>query len=406
MTASAPRHALISGASVAGPVVAYWLRRAGWRVTIVERASHIRNGGYPIDVRGTAAEVTQRMGVYDQIKDARLTRTVSQVIRPNGRKLIKVALNDIIAGVNTIDVELARGELTQILYDVTVGDVEYVFNDSIASIVEVTEGVHVTFVNADPQTFDVVIGADGIHSTTRRLAFGDESQYIHHLGPCVAIYNLSNSAIEPGKGYIYTQPGKSLSVRRSTAGPARVFAAFVVDDPSAIDVDDVKAASRTMKEIYRGAKWPLASGLVEAVETADELYFDTVSQIKMATWSRGRIGLVGDAAFAPSFLSGQGTSIAILGGYVLATELQATTDVSAALNAYETRLRSFIEKNQALAIRKKSNVLPRDAKSLRQRNRRFVTVPILKRLGLMRTLSGDVREASNELSIADYGLGR
>ena len=144
--------------------------------------------------------------------------------------------------------------------------------------------------------------------------------------------------------------------------------------------------------------------LLDGMEQTEDLFFDTVSQIRMDQWHRGRVVLVGDSAFAPSFLSGQGTSIAVIGAYVLATELVAQADPLAAFAAYENKLRDFIAQNQALALRSGSTSLPRDSKSLRRRNLKLRTAPWLKRLGLMKLLTKHYRDTSTGLSIDGYGL--
>ncbi|MEV7625980.1 FAD-dependent monooxygenase [Actinoplanes sp. NPDC089786] len=393
--------ALVSGASIAGPAVAYWLHQAGWEVTLVERATRIRGGGYPIDVRGSAAEVARRMGIYDAISAARTRHQTARILAPSGRPIASFALGDLIAGVSTEDVELPRGELTRILYDLTRNDIEYVFDNSVAAIDEHPDRVDVSFVTGPPRTFDVVIGADGIHSTTRRLAFGPEERFIRHLGPCAAIYDIDEPIGEAGVGYMYSRPGNTMMVGRGETGPARAFLAFEVQDPGSVDVRDPAAAARLAEQVYGDARWPLAARVVRALPEAGDLYFDTVSQVRMPSWSTGRVAVVGDAAFAPSFLSGQGTSIALIGAYMLAAELATAPDGPAgALRAYENRLRPFVERNQALALRPHSSVLPRTARALRRRNLKFRVAPWLQRLGLLKLLaSAPVRDASNDIEL-------
>lgn len=201
---------------------------------------------------------------------------------------------------------------------------------------------------------------------------------------------------------MYSRVGKTLMVGRGPTGPSRAFLAFVVDDPAAVDVRDRAAALRLATDTFADARWPLADRVVAAMADADDLYFDTVSQIRMPSWSTGRVTLVGDAAFAPSFLSGQGTSLALIGAYALASELTADpADPGTALPAYERRLRPFAERNQALALRSGSSVLPRTARDLRRRNLKFRAAPWLQRLGLLKVLANShVREASNDFALA------
>ena len=391
-------HALISGASIAGPTLAHWLSRAGWAVTVVERAPRVRDGGYPIDVRGAAAEVTRRMGIHDAIRAARTRNKATRIVAPSGRPIATFAFGEVIANVNPVDVELPRGELTRILYDLTRDAAEWVFDDSIATLAPHDDRVDVTFRSGRPRSFDVVIGADGIHSTTRRLAFGPEERFIRHLGPCCAIYDLAEPPIEPDAAEMYSRPGGTMLVAREGDGPARAFLAFVTDDPGGVDVHDRAAAGRLAERAFAGARWPLAPRLVAGLGEAGDLYFDTVSQIRMPRWSTGRVALTGDAAFAPSFLSGQGTSIALTGAYTLAAELAAAPhDPVAAFRAYENRLRPFVERNQALALRSDSAVLPRTAHRLRVRNLKMRAAPWLQRLGLLKLLTGaELRATTND----------
>ncbi|GAB3598545.1 FAD-dependent monooxygenase [Microbacterium tumbae] len=405
MNTKAPRRALISGASVAGPVTAFWLTQAGWDVTIVERARHIRNGGYPIDIRGTAAEVAKRMGVHEDLHRRRVKRRTSSIVNREGRPFVTMDVGDVISNVNTHDIELPRGELTSVLFGLTEHSVDYRFNTSIVQLHQGSDSVSVVLSDGTEETYDVVIAADGIHSNTRRLVFGDEKQFIKHLGPCVAIYRLPADVSPELTNFMWNQPGRMISVAAEPDGGNQAFIAFVTDDPGSVDVSDIESVATAVGQAYAQDGW-VVPRVVGAVRTTDDLYFDTVSQIRMDTWHSGRVVLVGDSAFAPAFLSGQGTSIAIIGAYVLASELAAHDDPAEAFTVYENRLREFIRKNQALAMRSGSVVLPRTAKLLRKRNRLFRLLPWMKRLGLLRFLGGQVREASNDLSIEGYGLRR
>jgi 2-polyprenyl-6-methoxyphenol hydroxylase-like FAD-dependent oxidoreductase len=405
MNTTAPRRALISGASVAGPVAAFWLTQAGWDVTVVERARHVRSGGYPIDVRGTAAEVVKRMGIHEDLHDRRVTRRTSSMVNRRGRPFVTMDVGDVISNVNSHDIELPRGELTSVLFDLTQDSVDYRFSTSIVELHQGPDAVSVVLSDGKEETYDVVIAADGIHSNTRRLVFGNEEQFIKHLGPCVAIYRLPADVTPELTNFMWNEPGRMISLAADTDGGNQAFIAFVTDDPGSIDVSDIESVAAAVGHAYAEDGWIVPS-VVGAIRNTDDLYFDTVSQIRMDTWHSGRVAVVGDSAFAPAFLSGQGTSIAIIGAYVLATELAAHDDPEQAFGAYESRLREFIAKNQALAMRSGSVVLPRAAKQLRKRNRLFRLLPWMKRLGLLGMLGGQVREASNDLSIEGYGLRR
>ena len=405
MSEPTSHRALISGASIAGPVVAFWLARAGWQVTVVECAAHVRGGGYPIDLRGTAVEVVKRMGIYEEVRKAQVGRRSTQILSRKGRRIATIDVSaDVLNNDATGDVEIPRGSLAVVLYEHTRHNVEYIFNDSVATIDPGHDHVDVTFESGRADSFDVVIGADGIHSTTRRLVFGPEQDYIHHLGPCVAVFDMERPDVQPGEGTMFNLPGRLAMQMRDSTGPNRGFLAFVVEDSGAIDTNDAKAACALARTVFDDQRSKHVLDLLDGMEEAEDLFFDTVSQIRIDHWHKGRVVLVGDSAFAPSFLSGQGTSIAVIGAYVLATELVAVNDPLEAFTAYEDKLRDFIAQNQALALRSGSTSLPRDSKSLRRRNLKLRAAPWLNRLGLMKLLTKHYRDTSTGLSIDGYGL--
>lgn len=199
------RSALISGASIAGPVLAYWLAEAGWDVVVVERAESLRTSGYPVDIRGTAVEVIRRMGLHDEVVAARYRHVPVTLLSPGGRRLRTLNFGNLLNDSAGGDVEITRGQLSEVLYRAGGDRVTYRFGDSIAGLTQGENGIAVTFDRSRPQTFDVVIGADGIHSNVRSLAFGEESLFVHHLGPYAAIWDLPADLFAPGSGFMYSR---------------------------------------------------------------------------------------------------------------------------------------------------------------------------------------------------------
>lgn len=183
---------LVSGASIAGPALAYWLHRRGFTVTVVERAGAVRGGGYPIDVRGTAIEVVDRMGLLPRVRAAHVDSQRLTFLAPDGTPIATVDPEAATGGTHGRDVELRRGDLAGALYDAVRDDVEFVFGDSIASLADHDHGVDVTFHSGRERTFDLVVGADGLHSATRALTFGPEEQFHHYLGYCFAGFTMPN----------------------------------------------------------------------------------------------------------------------------------------------------------------------------------------------------------------------
>jgi 2-polyprenyl-6-methoxyphenol hydroxylase-like FAD-dependent oxidoreductase len=400
------RSALISGASIAGPVLAFWLSEAGWDVTVVERADRLRTSGYPVDIRGTAMDVIRRMGLQDEITAERHQHVPVTVLSPHGRRLSTIDIGRLANDPGVGDVEISRGVLGEILYRATLDRVTYIFGDSVTALTQTDTGVEATFRHRQPDTFDVVVGADGIHSNVRGLVFGDEAQFVRHLGPYVAIWDLPTDMFAPGTGFMYSHAGRSVMVERPADGhAARAFLAFVHPAPGAVNRYDTDAILSTVRDAFAEDRWR-TEAIVNTLPRADDLYFDTVSQIRMERWSIGRIALVGDAAYAPAFLSGQGSSIAIAGAYLLASELVRHDRPESAFMTYERRLRDYVEKNQKLALRTDSTVIARTHGQLVRRNVKLCVVPWLQRLGLLRLLQTRLRTAATDLSLSSHDLQR
>lgn len=398
--------ALISGASIAGPTLAFWLCEAGWDVTIVERAPQLRTSGYPVDIRGTAVDVIERMGLRDSVEAQHYRHAPLALLAPSGRRLTTVDFGELLNDTASGDVEITRGTLSEILYRAGRDRATYIFGDWITSLSQTDSSVEVTFEHAPARTFDVVIGADGIHSNVRRLAFGPESQFIRHLGPCAAIWDAPREMVAPGTGFMYSHVGRSAMVERPPASEtARVFLAFVHPEPASVNRHDADGMQRALRDAFAEDRWRTAE-FIETLAGASDVYFDTVSQIRMDTWSTGRVALVGDAAYAPAFLSGQGTSIAIAGAYLLASELARSDQPQAAFAAYERRLRDYVETNQSLALRSDSTVISRTGSQLLRRNITLCAVPWVQRLGLGHLLRRPLRTAAGDLQLSVDDLGR
>ncbi|WP_370464828.1 FAD-dependent monooxygenase [Mycolicibacterium sp. P1-18] len=247
------RSALISGASIAGPALAYWLADAGWDVTVVERAERLRTSGYPVDVRGTAVDVVRRMGLHEQIVARNYHHVPVGLLTPGGRRLCTLDFGTLLNSAAAGDVEITRGALSEVLFAATRERVTYVFDDSIESLTQTDRGVDVTFRHRPPQTVDVVVGADGIHSNVRRLTFGDESQFVRHLGPYAAIWDLPGETFAPGTGFMYSHPGRTAMVERPADGsPARAFLAFVHPAPGTVDRHDADAVVTAVRGAFAG----------------------------------------------------------------------------------------------------------------------------------------------------------
>lgn len=354
------KNVLISGASVGGPTLAYWLNRYGFNVTVVELSQGLRPGGQAVDVRGPALEVAERMGILDQVRAASTGMRGMSMVDNEGKELFSTTERTITGGdLDSPDVEVLRDDLARIITEAAGDGIEYLFGDSIAAIEEGDEGVRVTFEQHDPRTYDIVVGADGLHSNTRRLAFGPESDYIHHLGTYLAVWTTPNFLDLDHWQVFHQLPGESwgggvMSVRGNTE--ARVYMGFEAAEPIAYDYRDAAAQKQIMADYFADAGWELPR-MIRHMWTAADFHFDSMSQIRMDRWSAGRVVLLGDAGYCGSPLSGQGTSMAMVGAYVLAGELKAAAgDHRTAFAAYERELREYVRLNQELALTNKARV--------------------------------------------------
>ncbi|WP_220207881.1 FAD-dependent monooxygenase [Reticulibacter mediterranei] len=343
------KNILISGASIGGPALAYWLARYGFHPTVVEQAPALREGGYAIDIRGAARLVSERMGIMEAVREATTkARGMSYVNSAN-----KVQANmtvDQLGGEGIVsEFEILRGDLSHILYAVTKDTTEYIFNDSITSLVQNEDGVRVTFRRSEPRTFDLVIGADGLHSNVRALTFGDESQFIRHLGYYVSIFTAANHMHLDHWQLVYNMPGKLAGIYSSRQNSEAKAMFYFTSPPLSYDRHNSQEQKEIVAKMFAGEGWEIPQ-LLKAMQDAPDFYFDSISLIQMPCWSKGRVSLVGDAGYCPSPLSGQGTNLALVGAYVLAGELkEASGDYRTAFARYEEVMREYVERNQKAA---------------------------------------------------------
>ncbi|MEW5351215.1 FAD-dependent monooxygenase [Streptomyces sp. 16-176A] len=365
--ASRNRSVLVSGASIAGPAIAYWLHRHGFDVTVVEKAGAVRGGGYPIDIRGTALEVVRRMNILPQLQKAHVDTRRITFVDTDGSTIAALSAESMAIGADG-DLEVQRGDLTETLYDAVRESVTFMFNESIAALDDRTDGVEVTFRSGARRTFDIVIGADGIHSHTRRLIFGPEEPFHHYLGACFAGFTVPNHLGLSHEGMVWNTPSQRAALYAAGSGE-QVFGLLSFRRP---DLPfDVLRNPDAQRELVAAAFpdecWEIPR-MVAEMRAAEDLFFDAISQIRMPRWSHRRVALVGDAAYAPSFLTGQGTSLALVGAYVLAGELATHADHTEAFDAYDRVMRPFVTLNQKLANGGDTPLFPATYESLQKRN--------------------------------------
>ncbi|MFE2553752.1 FAD-dependent monooxygenase [Streptomyces sp. NPDC059355] len=334
---------LISGGSVAGPALAYWLHRHGFTPTIVERAPQLRDGGYAVDFRGEALDVLDRMGLLEEIRALDTEMGDAALVDADGRQYATLP-----AAVFAGDLEVLKGDLTRMLYEATREDTEYVFGDSITSLHQDDDGALVSFEHAEPRRFDLVVGADGLHSKTRALAFGPEEEFVRHLGIYTAIFNLGNYLGLENTGRLYAASGKAANIFTARANTEARAAFHFAAEHLEYDRRDTAAHKRIVAERFAGEGWEVPR-LLKEMDAAQEFFFDANAQVEMDTWSVGRVVLLGDAGYCAGPTSGRGTSQALIGAYLLAGELAARGgDHTAAFAAYEEQMRPYVAEHQVL----------------------------------------------------------
>lgn len=343
------RTVLVSGASVAGTAVAYWLGQQGYSVTVVERHAGLRPGGQAIDVRGPALTVLDRMGLLAAAQACKTGIRGASVVDRDGNELSRDTESTPTGGpIDNPNIELLRDDLIELLYGATQPGTEYLFGDSITALDDDGASVAVAFERADARSFDFVIGADGLHSNVRRLVFGPEEQFIKRLGTFAAIFTVPNF-LELDYWQKWHYGDATMAGVYSARGNTEARAALGFMDPDLrIDYRDKEAQFAELERRMATDGWVRAQ-LLHYMKSAPDFYFDEMSQIVMDRWSKGRVALVGDAAYCCSPLSGQGTSVALLGAYILAGELAAAgTDYQRGFANYYAEFSGYVERNQWL----------------------------------------------------------
>ncbi|HEY8979513.1 MAG TPA: FAD-dependent oxidoreductase [Streptomyces sp.] len=388
---------LVSGAGVAGPVLAYWLTRHGFRVTVVERApAPRRTGGHAVDLFRPAMDISEKMGVLARIEEKATGTHRMTVHREKAGRPVRVDLSKIFSATSDRHAEIMRDDLSGIYYDATRDDVEYLFDDSIT---EIPPDGEVRFENAAPRRFDLVVGADGLHSPVRRLVFGDESRFGVFAGAHFGVLTLPDVAGRDGELLLHVGVGR-------TAGMygARVLFLFRTERELDCHHHDVPR----QKELLRGAfdgMHPDVDRWLDQLDHAPAFYFDSITQLRMDTWSRGRVTLVGDAGYCPGPAVGGSTSLAVVGAYVLAGELaRAGGDHERAFPAYERAMAEHVHGSRMAALSAAKTLIPKSRLGvwgLAQGARLISALPAGPSRALLRLTSRTAR-LHNSMTVDDY----
>ncbi len=348
---------LVSGASIAGPVLAYWLTQNGFEVTVVERAPTLRKtGGHAVDLFRPAMEISEKMGVLPRI-EALATGTDRLTMYQEGRsRPTEVDLTRLVGVASDRHVEIMRDDLSEIYYTAGRDHVEYVFGDSITSI---DVNGEVTFEHMPARTFDIIVGADGLHSNVRRLTFGEEADLTRFLGGYLAVLSAPRELAKPGETLGHIGVGRL----------AAIYTANHLDDARAVflfrsraELDYEHRDAVRQKELLRHAfagMHPQVDSWLGEIDRTPSFYFDAISQLRLDRWSRRRVTLVGDAGYCPGPAVGGSTSLAVLGAYVLAGELaRADGDHLRAFAAYELAMREPVHLSRGFARAAAKGLIP------------------------------------------------
>lgn len=367
----ANRNILISGAGIAGTALAFWLKKFGFHPTIIEISPTLREGGYAIDFMGAGFDVAEKMGIVPSLEKVDMNISKLVFVDKNNNEKGSMNYQKIKKVMNNRAFTLLRSDLAKVIYDHLDKDIEFIFGNTISKIEQDEEKVTVTFQQGEKREFDLLVGADGLHSTVRRLVFGDEKQFEKYYGYYTSSFTIPDFSYGSNAFSMYNVPGKQVAVYSYSESKTATFFIFTSSNKLRYEHHDIEKQKQILKEEFIQAGWKCPE-LMSKIDTATDFYFDSVSQIKMKNWSKGRVTLVGDACDCPSLLSGKGSTLAMTGAYILAGELkEAKGDYKKAFERYETIFKPFMNKKQQAAQSFAKSFVPKSNSGIWLRNMAF-----------------------------------
>jgi 2-polyprenyl-6-methoxyphenol hydroxylase-like FAD-dependent oxidoreductase len=365
------RTVLIVGAGIAGTALSYWLKKFGFKPTVLELAPELRTGGYAIDFMGAGYEVAEKMGLIDDLKKVAIDFSKINFMDHAGRSRGSMDYGKIKDFLKGRAFTLLRSDLARAIYDRIGGGVEFIFGDTLQHVEQDGCQVSVTMRSGQVRSFDLLIGADGLHSVVRQLVFGPEEQFEQYLGYYTSSYTIEGYSTRNDRFTMYNVPGKQVAVYSDEADRTTTFFLFAAKDKLTYAHHDTQRQKQILQETFRGCGWQ-CDALVAKADPAKDFYFDPVSQIKMEHWSHGRIALVGDACYCPSLLSGKGSTLAMAGAYILAGELKsADGEHAVAFQRYEALFKPFMMKKRKAARSFAKSFVPKTEWGIALRNKLF-----------------------------------
>lgn len=339
----ANKRILICGAGIAGPTLGYWLHQYGYSVVIAEKAKTIRDGGQNVDIKGPGQDVIRRMGLTEQILAKNTQEQGQKYLDANGRVIAALPLGAIAS--LTSDFEILRGDFASILYEATKAGCDYRFGCYVSALQQSDEHVAVTFNDGSVELFELVVCADGIASSTRQMVLSAET-HMHDFGAYMAFFKIPRRPEDDGWAWsVNGVGGTMITLRPGSLAETTVLVTFPKDTVSG-EPGSPSACKDVLREALRG-RGTVAERIVAEMGQVRDLYFGPMSQVKVSTWSRGRVVLLGDAGYCPTAFTGQGTALALAGAYVLAGEIKQHECPTDAFAAYELKLRPLVEHTQA-----------------------------------------------------------
>jgi len=389
---------LISGASIAGPTLAYWLSHYGFNVIVIEKAQELRLGGQNIDVKGPAREIAKMMGIEEKISAANTTEIGTRFVNTANETVAEFPKGESIG--LTQDLEILRGDLVKILYEHTKENVEYRFGDHIIGVCQTDIAVKIRFASGKEESFDILISAEGIGSKTMELAFGSQPKF-KYLGLYTTYLTISREPTDSKWARWCNAPsGIVYLIRPDNYGETRASVTFLAkeNEYKGLSKEEQKAA---VIQRIKGTGWE-SDRIIEGINRSKDFYFERVSQVKASRWSNGRVVITGDAAWCATPIAGKGTDLAMAGAYILAGELFKADDIEQAFRSYEDRMRPYVEKSQQLPPGIPWMVYPTTKFGV------FVLNKLVRMVGskpvkwLIEKLSGDKKEPKKEIVLPNY----
>ncbi|MFF4105102.1 FAD-dependent monooxygenase [Streptomyces sp. NPDC001903] len=392
---------LICGAGIAGPALAYWLRMGGFTVTVVERAPTPRPGGQTVDLRGAGRTVIERMGLMDRARAESVQQRGLACVDASGRITARMPADSFGGEGMVSEIEILRGDLAGMLHEATLPDTEYLFDDTVTGIDQEADAVTVTFEKAAPRRFALVVGADGPHSVVRALAFGPEEEFVRPLGLYTSWFTAFDDLELDGWYLMHNAPGGLVASARPGRLPGEIKAGLSFRSaPLAYDRRDVGAQRELVARRFADVGWEVPR-LLRAMRTAPDFFLDSMGQVRLDRWSRGRVALLGDAGYCATPLTGLGTSLALVGAYVLAGEIAAAGgDHRVALRRYDEVMRPYVGRAQQLPPGGASGYAPSGRLGIRLRD---LSMRQMSRWPMRNLLAAQFAKAG-DIALPEYGF--